>query len=399
MATTDEVKNHAIWAAIAQTTNHKGNAVLADSAANAQAFELVQQIFDFASVVERRIQQTPASLIGRPALNQLQQILSGAAGEIENYINNKNIAHLTNALNLVETKGILNLAQIPVITDGDVGKITDDLSAQVQGILRSALEERDRLKKDSKVLSGQFTALSEQIQKLTETVAQQSAEAKNVIQEVKTLYAAKEQGFSKSFDSAIEAQAKEHTLQLTKLQNEAKSAQEANAKSAQDLIAEMTEDRDRAKKILRIIGNIGVTGQYGETAKIESQSANFWRWATIIIFGVSIGVGIWALTTANDVDIRLAVARLFFAILILGATIYTGRESARHRTNSDRAKRVELELASLGPFMESLTPEQQQNLRVKLTDQYFGKEVDPHNIKTDVSTKDLVDLLKKAIDK
>ena len=399
MATTDEVKNHAIWAAIAQTTNHKGNAVLADSAANAQAFELVQQIFDFASVVERRIQQTPASLIGRPALNQLQQILSGAAGEIENYINNKNIAHLTNALNLVETKGILNLAQIPVITDGDVGKITDDLSAQVQGILRSALEESDRLKKDSKVLSGQFTALSEQIQKLTETVAQQSAEAKNVIQEVKTLYAAKEQGFSKSFDSAIEAQAKEHTLQLTKLQNEAKSAQEANAKSAQDLIAEMTEDRDRAKKILRIIGNIGVTGQYGETAKIESQSANFWRWATIIIFGVSIGVGIWALTTANDVDIRLAVARLFFAILILGATIYTGRESARHRTNSDRAKRVELELASLGPFMESLTPEQQQNLRVKLTDQYFGKEVDPHNIKTDVSTKDLVDLLKKAIDK
>src|SRR5690606_35508986 len=145
-----------------------------------------------------------------------------------------------------------------------------------------------------------------------------------------------------SFDGAIEAQAKEHALQLTKLQNDAKSAQEAGAKSAQDLIAEMTMDRDRAKKILKIIGNIGVTGHYSETAKVESDSANFWRWATIIIFGVSICVGIWALATANDVDIRLAVARLFFALLILGATVYTGRQSARHRTTSDRAKRAEL---------------------------------------------------------
>jgi len=399
LATTEEVKAHAIWGVISQIANHKGNAVLVDSVASSEEFGLAQQVFDFVSVVERRIEQTPAALIGRPTLNQLQQTLAGAAGEIQNYINNRNIAHLTNALTLVEAKGIPTLAQIPVTTDSDVGKIADDFSAQVQGILRSALEERDRLKKEREELSGQVVALSSHIQKLTETVAQQGAEAKNVVQEVKTLYAAREQEFSKSFDNVIDAQAKEHALQLANLQKDAKSAQEAAAKNARDLIVEMTADRDHAKTILKIIGNIGVTGQYGETAKVESDSANFWRYATVAIFGVSICVGIWALATAHDVDIRLAVARLFFAFLILGATVYTGRESARHRTNSERAKRVELELASLGPFMESLTPEQQRDLRVKLTDQYFGKEVEPLNSKADMNAKDLVDLLKTVISK
>jgi hypothetical protein len=90
---------------------------------------------------------------------------------------------------------------------------------------------------------------------------------------------------------------------------------------------------------------------------------------------------------------------MLFAFLVLGVTVYTGKESARHRSNADRAKRVELELASLGPFVESLDKPKQDALREKLTSEYFGKEAEPHSTTPVIDPNSLVDLLKTAIGK
>uniref|UniRef100_UPI00197E623B hypothetical protein n=1 Tax=Pseudomonas viridiflava TaxID=33069 RepID=UPI00197E623B len=62
--------------------------------------------------------------------------------------------------------------------------------------------------------------------------------------------------------------------------------------------------------------------------------------------------------------------RLFYAIIITSPDIYTAKESARHRTNSDRARQTELELASIGPFIELLPEDKKNEIRVGLTGQY-----------------------------
>jgi len=74
--------------------------------------------------------------------------------------------------------------------------------------------------------------------------------------------------------------------------------------------------------------------------------------------------------------------RLLYALAIAAPAFYTARESARHRTNADRARQTELELASLGPFIELMKEQDKEEIRKSLIPTYFGRPVDAHEIKT-----------------
>lgn len=58
--------------------------------------------------------------------------------------------------------------------------------------------------------------------------------------------------------------------------------------------------------------------------------------------------------------------RLLYALAIAAPAFYTARESARHRTNADRARQTELELASLGPFIELMEDKVKEEIRKSL---------------------------------
>jgi len=135
-----------------------------------------------------------------------------------------------------------------------------------------------------------------------------------------------------------------------------------------------------------VVGNIGVTGNYQRIANEESSSANFWRWATVIFFvgGVTLAgatfVRFWGEPITPESIWSISI-RLLYAIAITAPAWYTARESARHRTNSDRARQTELELASLGPFIELLPPERKIAIREEMTKLYFGREIYAHTAK------------------
>ena len=280
-----------------------------------------------------------------------------------------------------------------------LAKIADEFGNQTQGMLKSVLDQKDRLQREVEVLTGQIGKLEAQLQSLTDAVAKQQADAMNVVGVVQTAYAAKEQEIMKVFDLAIAGQAKAHEAQMAKYVADEK-ADRNEARSAQETLISQLEDRlEHAKRIVGIIGNIGVTGNYQKTATEESGAANLWRWITLCAFAVAVAAGGWALFLAHDTDLKLTIARMLFALLVLGVTMYTGKESARHRSNADRAKRVELELASLGSFVESLDKPRQDALREKLTSEYFGKESEPHTVAPLVDPNKLLDLLKDAIAK
>jgi hypothetical protein len=399
----EQTKSHPIWEVIEQLKGLKGDPAFTESAGDAQTFSSSQRIFQFSSLVEQRLLQAPASLLSPTVLTQLHSALTSARNEVTNFIANKNIGHLANAVSQIDAAGIPYLAQIPLVGEAPGGetlaKIADEFGNQIQGMLKAVLVERGKLQQEYERLLAQMGRLEAQAQTLGEAVAKQQAEAMNVVQAVQTSYSAKEQQLQKVFDASIAAQTKSHDLLVEKHTTEA-TADRAAAKAAQDkLIVELEERLAHAKKIVGIIGNIGVTGNYQKTAQDEGAAADLWRRVTLGAFAVAVISGGIALFLAHQADFKLTVARMLFAFLVLGVTVYTGKESARHRSNADRAKRVELELASLGPFVESLDKPKQDALREKLTSEYFGKEAEPHSTTPAIDPNSLVDLLKTAIGK
>lgn len=73
--------------------------------------------------------------------------------------------------------------------------------------------------------------------------------------------------------------------------------------------------------------------------------------------------------------------------------LYTARESARHRTNADRARQRELELTTLGPFIELLPNDKKAEIRDRLTDRYFGGEVEPHEVHSPIDPERITKLV------
>ena len=86
------------------------------------------------------------------------------------------------------------------------------------------------------------------------------------------------------------------------------------------------------------------------------------------------------------------LVRLLYAIAITAPAWYTARESARHRTTADRARQTELELASIGPFIELMPEEKKVLIRENLTPLYFGRVVDQHTVDHPLDPAKLKDL-------
>jgi peptidoglycan hydrolase CwlO-like protein len=241
----EQIRSHPIWEVIEQIKGQKGDPAFTESAGDQQAFQASQRIFQFVSLVVQRLQQAPASLISTTALTQIHGTLTSARNEIANFISNKNVGHLANAVSQIDGAGIPYLSQIPLVGSVPGGealaRIADELGNQTQGILKSILGERDRLQKEVERLVGQLGKLDGQVQTLTEAVAKQQAEALNVVKSVNTAYAAKEQEFQKAFDTATAAHAKAHEALAAKHDEAAKKDRESSNAAQKKLIQELEE--------------------------------------------------------------------------------------------------------------------------------------------------------------
>lgn len=116
---------------------------------------------------------------------------------------------------------------------------------------------------------------------------------------------------------------------------------------AEEKITELEKKRSEASAIVQSVGDILTTGTYRDTAEKESKLANVYRLVTIGLFSIGI------LIVVSNYLVHAVAAyhgepfeetpwfilyRFATAIVVALPALYTARESARHRTNADRAR-------------------------------------------------------------
>jgi uncharacterized membrane protein len=177
---------------------------------------------------------------------------------------------------------------------------------------------------------------------------------------------------------------------------------EAIQGSTEALILELEEKRNQAAQIVQVVGNIGATGNYQRIADSESRQANNWRRVTLGIFSVGIAVAaatfikFWGEPLTSETAPAILI-RLLYAIVITTPAWYSARESARHRSNADRARLTELELASIGPFIELLPDDKKIEIRTRLSHLYFGRPSDPHVVKSPFDLAEIKEIVAGAV--
>ena len=390
-------KLHPIWVLVAQILEASENEVFYEPAIaeNEQYSFARDKVFAITRMIREYFEQTPAILASIHGLNQINGYFQGVVNEINSFISNKNPGHIVNAANQLD-QSILPLlwSFSPRILELDSKAISDTF----ENIRNASLKTIKNLKQEESSLAEKLTILTQEIvaqqtklETLTESIAAQKAEALAVTAQVQKEYADTEAKRNADFLSKIES--------LTEIFNR---HQEDSINKAVQLVSALEISRDEAANIVQVVGNIGVTGNYQKIADSESKQANFWRWVAVAMFALGIGTAMATLYKFWDVPFTTenawsAIIRLLYAIAITTPAWYAAKESARHRTIADSARQTELELASLGPFIELMPLEKKEAIREDLIKNYFGKSVTPHEIENSIPLKDIKDVVIEAI--
>lgn len=118
-----------------------------------------------------------------------------------------------------------------------------------------------------------------------------------------------------------------------------------------------------------------MAGGYQLVANDEKKAADFWRWVAVVGLAGAIAATIFALFhgLSNGFELDRFFAKAAVAIPFLALASYAARESSRHRQQERINRKIELQLASLDAYLVTLPEDEQNRLRAKLADRFFGE--------------------------
>ena len=375
------LKDHAISASLARMHD-----LLQDEALQSPAIAVEEsaqfnrdKIQNITKGLRSLVAQSPATMVSEIALNQMNAHLQSPISELTAFVADKNVAHLANAVAHLD-QNVLSytwgfLPKVNPLSKTEVGELIDSVQERSRQSIAQVDAQRKQLAAAIAQLTENLQAQETRLSELQDAHTSLKAEMATSLSNLETSF--NKAQLQRDTDFAALMTASKNTLEES----------DTNFKSqAAGVIDALETHKSNAARIVQVVGDIGVTGNYQRIANKETDQADLWRWITIGLFGCGL---LMALTTFYrfyhepvTATNTLAIAiRLLYALAIAAPAFYTARESARHRTNADRARQTELELASLGPFIELMEEKDKEEIRKSLIATYFGRPVDSHEIK------------------
>lgn len=338
--------------------------------------------------VKDRLKLTLPILVQEPELNALAAEVDAVTVQLNTFLGNNNIGHVTNATNSINS--VLNrIRNFPFpLSKGDF-----DFSKSIAGFEQVATSSY-------KNLEAQNTNLQQSIKKAEEDLAAKQTQlaaietklaAKELeIQNVLTRYNTEFEALKTAANTGIEAEKKKFNEGVDadrKLYKEQfDSDKEANKKvfeeqragfekQSTDVITDLNTKLAEANKIVNIVGNVGVTGNYQNIANQNKKEADFFRWVALGFMAVMSILLIWSLIEISkngEFNLYKSLVRILMAAVLTYPAVYASRESTKHRKLETLNRNLELELASIGPFIELLPEDKKQKIKEELVNKYFG---------------------------
>ena len=338
--------------------------------------------------------------------------------ELRQFNNNKDESHLNSANNHAENV-LIQISLLPTVTtvkdvDGIREGVTsfrkaagqyirylekekDDLEAQIEGLRQEATEVRDQVEAQKSRVDNTVTKFQEQFSDAQSKREERSTQAQreqdqqfsksleNIKNEASELFAAQED----SLDELLDTQ-----------RNEIDQTQKELTEKTSSLIENIESQKNKAGELLNIIANTGMVGGFQKEADSEKKSYIIWSVFAVLCFIGLILFAIWAFSGAeeNGVNIAMVGSRIFAATAFGILAAYAARQADKHRKAERRNRRLQLEIAAIGPYLNDLPDEMQYEVRREIADRVFGRIESAEGDQESVPATSLYDLLKRAID-
>lgn len=424
----DRIINHPVHAIIATLQQHLEQAeVLVTQQDATNAVEAVHRLKSIAGLLAARLRSLDPEIVHPQTLTEIQTAVTNTANQVGAYVTNQNVAHLDSA-NTNADAILLSIAQLgALLTDPEV----DSVREAVIGFRRSAGQHLRHFEDEIRPLTADVAKLKKELQQTQSEIESQRSKASTVAAEFQGQFSAAQEKRLNEFnetlkehkarlaeiettwDEAMEKATSAHgenstevfdqfktdSAQLLKETEEAFHAKLANHdKAAADGIAKLDEHRREAEKLVGIIGTAGVTSGYQKAANGARYATWFWQVIALGAMGwlVWIAVEMFLPIMTGNFSWPSLAGRVFVSLTIGVLAGYAAHQGTRYHDIERRNRRIELELASLGPYLASLPIEKQQEFKLQMADRMFGRE-EPSRDGEPAPPTSVSDLLKSEV--
>lgn len=170
---------------------------------------------------------------------------------------------------------------------------------------------------------------------------------------------------------------------------------------AQDTIQQMKDLGQEAGALVEVITAHGTSEGYGQEASQQKKIADRWRYGAVVLAIVAGALAVFTVLKATNIQESTAhvVSRVLATVALIGVAGYAANQSGRHRRREELAKRRQLELAALEPFLRGLPDDDsRKKVREGVATRYFASpEVDSHR-QEDALTAGSVSVLGQLVD-
>lgn len=363
--------------------------------------------------IKDRLKLTIPILIQEAELNALSSEIEAGTVQLNAFFGNNNSGHIQNAVNNFSS-ALNRVRTLPIpISKGDFDfSKAIAIFEETTKISYSKLDEiNKKLQEDLKVTQESLIAKTTQLTTLEQQLAAKETEILNFLNNYTTEFETLKTNNSTTFESEIkkfndniENDRKLFTEQFDedkiRFQKEFETQSSKFDKDSVELINKLNAKLAEANKIVNIVGNVGVTGNYQNIANQHKTSANFFRWVALSFMVVMSTLLIWSIIdlSKGEFDIYKSLIRILAAAVLTYPAIYASRESNKHRILETQNRNLELELASIGPFIELLPEEKKQAIKEDLVKKYFGNQISTSDPKDeDISINGLEKILKTIL--
>lgn len=351
----------------------------------------------FYKYISDRLKLTIPILVPAAELNAMAQEIEAGFAQINSFVGNNNVGHLNNAdanFNSAMTR-VRNLPLPFAKNDFNFSKSISSFEDLVKTKYKLIESENSTLKEELKKIQADLVTKQNEINQISNLLTAKTTEINNLTTNFQTNYNNIQTTASQNIENDRKTFRNEITADRDTYRTEITKDREVFRKEINDKITNIETDTtktvehintklEEAKKLVNVIGNVGVTGNYQNIANEHKTSANLWRFLAILFMTILSGLliyAIWDVSSANYDWIKSLIRVLAAAALSYPAT-YAARESTKHRKLETINRKLELELASLTPFIEMLPEDKKREIKSKLVDKYFGNHFDLAEEKT-----------------
>lgn len=389
----DRIVNHPVWQQLTALGPSIDQA-RAREELDAQTVDGLERIRAVLAFVGKRLATADPFTTHPAPLDALATALQNATVELQAFVANGSVGHVTNANTHADT-ALLHLAQLAVPgTPEELAGLRDAATAyrvtleeqlaQAATISASVRSDAESLKANIDDLAAQITGEKQRLSQLTSDFQGQ--------------FSAAQETRNREFTEAQTARQDRSAALITEFTQHL-AEQNADLMRQKELVLEELQGhKAHVEALVGVIGNLGVTSGYLKAANHARKTV--WVWQAIAVLAMG-GLIIFAYKVFIPIVQESFTWPGFAGKALLTLTVgvlaaYAANQADKSLEVERRNRKMAVELQAIGPYLATLPKERQDQFRIELGERSFGRDEGGLGRRSDKSPATVVDLLVKS---